>query len=236
MKENLVRIPVNKKEELEGDLQIPAGAKGLVLFAHGSGSSRHSPRNRLIAEILQQGGLATLLIDLLTKEEEKQDAITRALRFDIDLLTDRLCFVTKWLHSLKEGKHLRIGYFGASTGAAAALCAASEMKKEVSAVVSRGGRPDLARSSLAKVEAPTLLIVGGFDGQVIGMNEEAYALLKCEKKVVIIPKATHLFEEPGALEEVAHLALDWFRAHFLPSCDTESNSKIGFGPRESSLG
>jgi putative phosphoribosyl transferase len=213
-KENLVSIPIHKTRVLEGDLQIPPGAKGLVVFAHGSGSSRHSPRNRFVAEMLQREGLATLLIDLLTKEEGEADEFTAALRFDIDLLTDRLCLVTKWLQASKETKHLLIGYFGASTGAAAALCAAAEIKKGVAAVVSRGGRPDLAKGALVDVEAPTLLIVGGNDVPVIGMNEEAYALLKCEKKMMIIPRATHLFEEPGALEGVARLALDWFRIHF----------------------
>ncbi len=213
MKENLVHIAI-KKGVLEGDLQIPPEAKGLVLFAHGSGSSRHSPRNRFVADLLQKGGVATLLIDLLTKEEGEADEFTGALRFDIDLLTDRLCLVTKWLQTSKETKHLPIGYFGASTGAAAALCAAAEVKKGIVAVVSRGGRPDLAHKALAQVEAPTLLIVGGYDAQVIGMNEEAYGLLSCDKQMVIIPRATHLFEEPGALEEVARLALEWFRSHF----------------------
>ncbi|MGC1879365.1 MAG: dienelactone hydrolase family protein [Rhabdochlamydiaceae bacterium] len=213
MKENLIQIPV-KKGTLEGDLQISPTAKGIVLFAHGSGSSRHSPRNRFVAELLQKGGLATLLIDLLTKEEGEADEFTAALRFDIDLLTNRLSSVTKWLQTSKEGKQLPIGYFGASTGAAAALCAAAEIKEGIAAVVSRGGRPDLAKSGLERVKAPTLLIVGGHDGPVIGMNEEAYAQLHCEKKMVIVPGATHLFEEPGALEEVARLALEWFLIHF----------------------
>jgi putative phosphoribosyl transferase len=211
MQENLIHIPVGKKKILEGDLQIPPGAKGVVIFAHGSGSSRHSPRNRYVAEVLQKGGFATLLIDLLTKEEGLTDDVTATLRFDIDLLTDRLCQVAQWM---KTAKGLRIGFFGASTGAAAALSAAAEIKQGIAAVVSRGGRPDLAMQSLSKVEAPTLLIVGGFDGPVIGMNETAYAQLKCEKKMVIVPKATHLFEEPGALEEVARIALDWFQSHF----------------------
>lgn len=214
VKENLIRVPVKGKGDLEGDLQIPMGAKGIVVFAHGSGSSRHSPRNRFVAGLLQKGGLGTLLIDLLTKEEGAIDDVTSALRFDIDLLTDRLCLVTRWLASSKEGKNLLLGYFGASTGAAAALCAAAELKNGIAAVVSRGGRPDLARAVLKDVEAPTLLIVGGYDGPVIGMNDEAYTQLKCEKKMVLIPGATHLFEEPGKLEEVARLALDWFSAHF----------------------
>jgi len=211
--ENLIHIPV-KKGSLEGDLQIPSGAKGLVVFAHGSGSSRHSPRNRFVAEFLQKGGVATLLIDLLTKEEGEEDESTAALRFDIDLLTERLCLVTEWLQTTKEAQQMPIGYFGASTGAAAALCAAAKIKKGVAAVVSRGGRPDLAHRALADVKAPTLLIVGGHDGAVIGMNEEAYALLKCEKEMVIVPRATHLFEERGALENVARLALEWFCKHF----------------------
>ncbi|MBS0603835.1 MAG: alpha/beta hydrolase [Verrucomicrobia bacterium] len=214
VKENLIRVPVKGKGDLEGDLQIPMGAKGIVVFAHGSGSSRHSPRNGFVAGLLQKGGLGTLLIDLLTKEEGAIDDVTSALRFDIDLLTDRLCLVTRWLASSKEGKNLLLGYFGASTGAAAALCAAAELKNGIAAVVSRGGRPDLARAVLKDVEAPTLLIVGGYDGPVIGMNDEAYTQLKCEKKMVLIPGATHLFEEPGKLEEVARLALDWFSAHF----------------------
>lgn len=213
-KENLIQIPIDKGVVLEGDLQIPQGAKGVVIFAHGSGSSRHSPRNRFVAEVLQKGGLGTLLIDLLTKEEERIDDVTGALRFDIDLLTKRLCLVAKWCVGSKEGKSLSIGFFGASTGAAAALLAAAKIQEGIAAVVSRGGRPDLAMQALAKVKAPTLLIVGGFDGPVIGMNEKAFAQLKCEKKMIIVPRATHLFEEPGALEEVARLAYEWFDAHF----------------------
>ncbi len=212
MTEHLIQIPISKKGSLEGDLQIPQGAKGIVLFAHGSGSSRHSPRNQLVAKLLQKGGVGTLLIDLLTKEEEAIDELTGQIRFDIDLLTERLVAVTRWVQ--KAHPELAIGYFGASTGAAAALCAAAEEREGISAIVSRGGRPDLAKDALADVNAPTLLIVGGFDGPVIGMNEEAYAKLNCEKKMVIVPRATHLFEEPGALEEVARLALDWFRSHF----------------------
>lgn len=211
---NLIHIPIQGKGKLEGDLNIPHLAEGIVVFAHGSGSSRLSPRNRFVAQVLQKGGLGTLLIDLLTREEEVIDERTAALRFDIDLLTDRLCQVTKWLDSVVDAKNLKIGFFGASTGAAAALCAAAEQKNRVAAVVSRGGRPDLARSALKDVDAPTLLIVGGDDVPVIGMNEEAYALLNCEKKMVIVPNATHLFEEPGTLEEVARLALDWFHQHF----------------------
>ncbi len=214
VKENLISVPVKGKGVLQGDLQIPKGVSGLVVFAHGSGSSRFSPRNRSVAGFLQQGGVGTLLIDLLTQEEGAGDELTAALRFDIDLLTDRLCLVSEWLKSSKEAKHLRIGFFGASTGAAAALCAAAEMGEEIAAVVSRGGRPDLASKSLKNVKAPTLLIVGGNDEPVIGMNESAYALLKCEKKMIIVPGATHLFEEKGTLEEVSKLALDWFSLYF----------------------
>jgi putative phosphoribosyl transferase len=210
IKENLISVPVEGKGILQGDLQIPKGARAIVVFAHGSGSSRHSPRNRQVAQTLQQGGVATLLIDLLTPEEGAADERTAALRFDIALLTDRLCQVTRWLKMSKEAKHLQVGYFGASTGAAAALCAAAELKGEVVAVVSRGGRPDLASDALPEVEAPTLLIVGGNDTPVIAMNRSAYALLRCEKKMIIVPGATHLFEEAGTLEEVARLALDWF--------------------------
>jgi putative phosphoribosyl transferase len=210
VKENLISVSIRGKGALQGDLQIPKGARVIVVFAHGSGSSRHSPRNAQVAHTLQEGGVATLLIDLLTPEEGIADEVTAALRFDIALLTDRLCQVTKWLKMSKEAKHLRVGYFGASTGAAAALCAAAELKKEVAAVVSRGGRPDLASDALEEVEAPTLLIVGGDDTPVIEMNRSAYAQLQCEKQMVIVPGATHLFEEPGTLEEVARLALDWF--------------------------
>ncbi len=213
-KENLISVALPGGGSLEGDLQIPAGARGVVVFAHGSGSSRHSPRNRLVAEALQKGGVGTLLIDLLTQVEGRVDDVTAALRFDIGLLTERLCAVTAWLQGSKITKSFLIGYFGASTGAAAALCAAAKVKKGIAAVVSRGGRPDLAREALKEVNAPTLLIVGGADVPVIGMNEEALALLRCEKKMEIVPGATHLFEESGALEEVARLALAWFAGHF----------------------
>lgn len=204
-KENLVKVPAGTIF-LTGDLQVPDGAKGIVLFAHGSGSGRLSPRNQFVAKFLQQGGVGTLLIDLLTLEEEKIDEQTAHLRFDIPLLAERLCQITDWL--VREKKN--IGYFGASTGAAAALVAAAQKKKIVRAVVSRGGRPDLAGDALPLVEAPTLLIVGGRDDQVIQLNEEAFKALQCKKKLVIVPKATHLFEEAGTLEEVARLALEWF--------------------------
>lgn len=208
-----IEVFIDQHQHLEGDLHIHEGAKGIVLFAHGSGSSRHSPRNRHVAEVLQKGGLATLLIDLLTPEEEEEDQLTAHLRFDIGMLTTRLCLVTDWLQKATLTQHLQIGYFGASTGAAAALSAAAVKGKVVKAVVSRGGRPDLAGADLLRVTAPTLLIVGGFDIPVIGMNQEALEQLQCEKKLVIVPRATHLFEEPGALDRVADLALAWFGQH-----------------------
>lgn len=198
---------------LEGTLSLPAGAQGVVLFAHGSGSSRHSPRNRYVASVLREAGLGTLLIDLLTAEEEEVDALTRHLRFDISMLAERLVGATEWLRGNPETRDLGIGYFGASTGGGAALVAAAERPDVVGAVVSRGGRPDLAGPALPHVRAPTLLIVGGRDIPVIEMNREALAQLRTEKKLVIIPGATHLFEEPGALEEVARLAADWFVQH-----------------------
>ena len=195
---------------LEGNLGIPEGAEGVVLFAHGSGSGRHSPRNRYVAEELRRAGLATLLIDLLTPEEEEIDLRTHHLRFDIGLLAERLVGVTDWLARNADTRDLNVGYFGASTGAGAALVAAAERPEEVGAVVSRGGRPDLAKTDLPHVAAPTLLIVGGDDVPVIGMNREALAQLRAEKKLEIVPGATHLFEEPGKLEEVARLAARWF--------------------------
>lgn len=208
-----VQIPLGGAKKLEGDLHIPPSVKGIVLFAHGSGSSRFSPRNKYVAEVLRQSHLATLLMDLLTKEEETIDQQTAALRFDIDLLAERLQKATLWVQKDKDLQSFKIGYFGASTGAAAALIAASKMKNSVSAVVSRGGRPDLAGSYLSHVYAPTLLIVGGYDVDVIALNEKAYGLLPCKKKIEIVPKATHLFEEPGALESVAQLAATWFDEH-----------------------
>jgi len=201
--------------ELEGNLSVPEGAGGVVLFAHGSGSSRHSPRNRYVARVLKERGLATLLIDLLTPDEEEADLRTGHLRFDVGLLAERLAGATDWLRREPDTRDLRIGYFGASTGAGAALVAAAERPQEVGAVVSRGGRPDLAGDALPRVEAPTLLIVGGDDERVLRMNEEAFARLRAEKRLEIIPGAGHLFEEPGALEEVARLAARWF-THYLP--------------------
>lgn len=197
---------------LEGDLVIPEKATAVIAFAHGSGSSRHSPRNQYVARVLQEGGLATLLFDLLTAEEERIDVRTAHLRFDIALLARRLSEATAWLKRDADTRDLLVGYFGASTGAAAALVAAAQRPKDVFAVVSRGGRPDLAGSSLPLVKASTLLIVGGEDEPVIGMNEDAFEQLQMEEKQLeIVPGATHLFEEPGTLEEVAILARDWFQ-------------------------
>lgn len=200
---------------LEGNLGIPEGTEGIVLFAHGSGSSRHSPRNRFVAQVLRDGGLATLLIDLLTPEEEEIDKWTRHLRFDIGLLAERLIGVANWLAQHPDTQDLRIGYFGSSTGAGAALVAAAELPDAVGAVVSRGGRPDLAGPVLQHVQTPTLLIVGGNDITVIALNRQALGQLRVERKLEIVPGATHLFEEPGALEEVARLALQWFKRYLL---------------------
>jgi putative phosphoribosyl transferase len=195
---------------LHGNLLIPEKAKGLVAFAHGSGSGRHSPRNRHVAQVLHDSGLATLLFDLLTLEEEAEDLITGKQRFDINLLSRRLIGATDWLQDYEQTRNLRLGYFGASTGAAAALVAAVAREGVIGAVVSRGGRPDLAAPVLDRVRAPTLLIVGGRDSLVIDMNQQALARLQVTKKMIIVPGATHLFEEPGTLEQVAGLARDWF--------------------------
>lgn len=205
-----VEIPA-REVTLSGELNIPRNAAGVVLFAPGSGSSRHSPRNRHVARTIRNAGLGTLLFDLLTHDEEAIDAYTRNLRFDIGLLADRLVNATYWLKG--EFDHVRAGYFGASTGAAAALVAAAQLGEIVGAVVSRGGRPDLAGDSLPLVKAPTLLIVGGLDYPVIEMNGHAYAQLRCEKEMEIVAGATHLFEEPGTLDQVAHLAAKWFQTH-----------------------
>lgn len=196
---------------LEGELVLPEHAQGIVLFAHGSGSSRHSPRNQSVAQTIQEAGIATLLFDLLTREEEAEDRYTRHLRFDIGLLADRLVDATYWVKG--EFASLHVGYFGASTGAAAALVAAAGLGEIVGAIVSRGGRPDLARGALPRVKAPTLLIVGELDYPVLALNEDAYTQLRCEKEVEIVPGATHLFEEAGAIEQVAHLAANWFQKH-----------------------
>lgn len=205
-----VQIPVNSVV-LEGDLDIPEGAQAVVIFAHGSGSSRLSSRNRFVARVLNDEGIGTLLFDLLTREEDN----VYENRFDIDLLTDRLKEVTRWLKAQPEASDLRVGFFGASTGAAAALRAAADLGAEIRAVVSRGGRPDMAEKALGQVQAPTLLIVGGYDDVVIELNEQAYRLIKAEKELKIVPGATHLFEEPGALEEVARAAAEWFKRHLL---------------------
>lgn len=198
---------------LEGDLNIPDHARGVVVFAHGSGSSRHSPRNRFVAHELQDGGIATLLMDLLTADEERADETSGIFRFDIGLLARRLVAATQWLAKEQGTATLRVGYFGASTGGGAALVAAASLPQSIAAVVSRGGRPDLAGDSLPGVRAPTLLIVGGDDPAVIEMNQEAMDRLQCIKELQIVPGATHLFQEPGKLEEVAHLARDWFMRH-----------------------
>src|SRR6266487_106850 len=198
---------------LSGTLHLPKSAVALVLFAHGSGSSRHSPRNQFVARTLNDAGLATLLFDLLTRDEEAIDIQTRELRFNIHLLAERLVQATKWAKQQPQTCDLRIGYFGSSTGGAAALVAAVDVPQDVGAVVSRGGRPDLAGDALPKVQAPTLLIVGGNDDIVIELNEMARDQMRCEVKLEIVPGATHLFEEPGALEKVAKLASDWFSLH-----------------------
>jgi putative phosphoribosyl transferase len=208
---NEVRIPAGRAILL-GDLTILDQTTALVLFAHGSGSSRHSPRNQFVARTLNKAGLATLLFDLLTPEEELVDARTAELRFDIDLLAERLVHATKWAKQQSQTRDSRIGYFGSSTGGAAALAAAAQLPDDIAAVVSRGGRPDLAGDALPKVKAPTLLIVGGEDHIVIDLNEQARARMRCEVKIDIVPGATHLFEEPGALERVSELAAAWFLA------------------------
>jgi dienelactone hydrolase len=224
IEERQVRVPADQLM-LEGNLNLPEAARGVVLFAHGSGSSRFSPRNQHVARMLNQERLATLLIDLLTREEEAADERTAHLRFDIGLLAERVVVATDWLTQYRDTQGLQIGCFGASTGAAAALVAAAETGAAaalvaaaerpniVSAVVSRGGRPDLAGPALPRVKAPTLLIVGGRDVKVIELNEAALAQLRCEKRMVIVAGATHLFEEPGTLDEVARLARDWFKQY-----------------------
>jgi len=204
-----IRIPVGDIE-LEGELIIPEKAIGLVIFSHGSGSSRFSPRNNMVAEVLRRKNIGTLLFDLLT---EKEDALY-ANRFDIDLLTKRLIIATGWVMEQGDIGNLDIGYFGASTGAASALNAAAELSEIIQATVSRGGRPDLSLPYLDRVKAPVLLIVGGWDEQVIEMNRVAYEALTCTKELKIIPEATHLFEEPGKLEEVARLSAAWFEKYF----------------------
>jgi dienelactone hydrolase len=210
--ERIVHVPVHSVI-LEGSIGRPANARGIVLFAHGSGSSRHSPRNRFVAHVLRQAGLATLLIDLLTSEEEVVDVETTAYRFNIGLLADRLVGITDWLAENPDTADLRIGYFGSSTGVAAALIAAAERLQLAAAVVSRGGRVDLALDVLSRVRAPTLLLVGGLDEPVLRLNEQVVLKFRTEVELVIIPGATHLFEEVGALDEVAHYAARWFLRH-----------------------
>jgi putative phosphoribosyl transferase len=214
---------------LEGNLVVPHGAQGVVLFAHGSGSSRFSPRNRAVASTPNDSGIATLLIDLLSAEEEAIDRLTAHLRFDIDLLAQRLIGATDWLVQAPETQSLRIGYFGASTGAAAALLAAAERPRAVAAIVSRGGRPDLAGTALPRVHAPTLLIVGGRDVEVVEMNRSAFAELQCEKRLEIVSGATHLFEEPGTRKQVACLARDWFRSYLGPNAEVSRVAKQAGG-------
>ncbi len=204
---------VTPRVTLDADLVVPLAARGLIMFAHGSGSGRHSPRNRTVAAILRDAGFATLLLDLLTLDEEQIDASTREYRFDITLLADRLTATIDWAAQDAEIGHLPLGLFGASTGAAAALIAAARRPTGVAAIVSRGGRPDLAGDALEQVRAPTLLIVGGYDTPVIDLNRDILPRLHCPKQLAIIPQATHLFEEPGALDHVARLARDWFRRY-----------------------
>ncbi|QSR85317.1 dienelactone hydrolase family protein [Methylacidimicrobium sp. B4] len=207
---------------LPGTLEVPPAAGGIVLFAHGSGSSRFSPRNRFVAEILRRSGSGTLLFDLLTPEEEEEDERTAALRFDIPFLAGRLEGAARWLRDRLGDPRMALGYFGSSTGGGAALVAAAHEGEEIAAVVSRGGRPDLAGAALARVRTPTLLIVGGEDHPVLRLNREALRALHCEKELAIVPGATHLFEEPGTLQEVARLAADWFHRHWPKAGPPES--------------
>jgi len=211
-----IQIPAGGPS-LGGDLALPAGATGVVVFAHGSGSSRHSPRNQFVARTIQASGAATLLFDLLTPAEERADAFDGHLRFDIGLLGERLACAVRWVREQPETRGLGIGCFGASTGAAAALVAAADPRCAVQAVVSRGGRPDLAGAALERITAPTLLIVGAHDDFVLQLNREACARLRCPKELAVVPGATHLFEEPGALDQVASLATGWFRRHLGPA-------------------
>ena len=213
---NEIFIPL-KEVKLRGELNLPPDASSLVLFAHGSGSSRHSPRNQLVARMLRkEGKIGTLLFDLLTAEEEKAENHTRHLRFNIPLLAERLVEVTRWVLDTVAARDVNVGYFGSSTGAAAALVAAAELRDTVSAVVSRGGRPDLAGDALGHVRAATLLVVGSLDKPVISLNEEAYYMLHCERALRIVPGASHLFEEEGTLEKVASMAAEWFSGHLQP--------------------
>lgn len=221
-----VKIPVGFSTFLGGELIVPVGAKGIVVFAHGSGSSRNSPRNRFVASVINNAGLATLLFDLLTEEEETIDVRTRHFRFDIVLLAQRLVLAVYWLAEKEATGDLRVGLFGASTGGAAALMAAGELGERVGAVVSRGGRPDLAGASLARVRCPVLLIVGELDETVIRLNEEAFVQMQCERELKIVDGATHLFEEPGALENVAELAVDWFERYLQPLVSNGAKTNV----------
>jgi dienelactone hydrolase len=226
--ERTVQIP-SGGVSLEGELRLPPTPGGVVVFAHGSGSSRFSRRNRFVADVLGQAGLATLLMDLLTRREEAVDEVTAHLRFDIGLLATRLVAASDWLSQQQDTRGLNVGYFGASTGAAAALVAAAERPELVKAIVSRGGRPDLAGSALPRVRAPTLLIVGSLDRVVIELNRAAFEQLHTEKRLEIVPGASHLFEEPGTLEIVAGLARDWFLRYLppRPTADRDSASQAG---------
>jgi dienelactone hydrolase len=209
-----IRIPVTRNSAIEGNLTLPPNATAIVTFAHGSGSSRFSPRNQYVAKTFNDNGLATLLIDLLTSTEEEIDMSTAEYRFNIDLLAERLIAATEWLKLDPSTQNMSFGYFGASTGAAAALIAATKLPSDIKAVVSRGGRPDLAAEFLGQVRAPTLLLVGGDDPEVIELNQQALeAITTKEKQLIIIPGATHLFEEPGKLDEVAEFSVDWFKRH-----------------------
>jgi putative phosphoribosyl transferase len=214
IKSRPISIPVDAMG-IQGDLSMPEGSIAIVVFAHGSGSSRHSPRNKYVASVLNDAGIATLLIDLLTADEEAVDIETAHLRFDIHLLAERLSAATSWVRSQAATERLHVGYFGASTGAAAALVSAAKQPGIVEAIVSRGGRPDLAGAHLRNVRAPTLLIVGGNDSAVIEMNRQAAAELRAENRLVIVPGAGHLFEEPGALKHVAIVAREWFEDHLI---------------------
>ncbi len=218
-----VKIPAGYVE-LKGELELPAYAPGVVLFVHGSSSSRDSPRNQFVAEMIREAGLGTLMFDLLTHKEEQQDTKTGALRFDVDLMAHRLIGVTRWVEKQKETRGLKLGYFGASTGGATVLKAAAELGDRIAAVVSRGGRPDLVGNILHQVCSPTLLIVGGYDEMVICLNDEAYRKMSCEKDFRVIPCATHLFEEPGKLEQVAQLSSHWFSTHMSVAPDWEDDA------------
>jgi len=213
--ETAVEVGLSEGLRLGADLVVPEGAEALVVFAHGTGSSRHSPRNRWVASVLQEHGLATLLLDLLTAPEEDLDLRTGQVRFDVGLLTDRVVGAVGWLDTRPDLRDLRVGLFGASTGAAAALAAAARLPDRIGAVVSRGGRPDLAVDTLATVSAPTLLVVGGRDDVVLHLNQQAHDVMQVERRLEVVPGATHLFEEPGALQRVADVAADWFTRHLV---------------------